>query len=146
LNFKAEVESSISQFGFKRSVPGAFNLGFIGSTCTALPGIPIPGGLPGGARGGGGLPRGACGGGGRPGGACGGAKGGACACATCGATGRASGSPFGIGGGGIETPPAPAAAAAAATSAAAVGGMDSSTTCSPRRNTCWMCRLRVSTV
>jgi hypothetical protein len=38
LNLKAEVESSISYFSFKRLVPGGFNLGLIGSTCTALPG------------------------------------------------------------------------------------------------------------
>jgi len=37
LNLKAEVDSSISHFSFKRLVPGGFNLGFIGSTCTALP-------------------------------------------------------------------------------------------------------------
>jgi len=30
LNLKAEVERSTSHFGFKRSVPGGFNLGFIG--------------------------------------------------------------------------------------------------------------------
>ena len=34
LNLKAEVESSVSHFSFKRFVPGGFNLGFIGSTCT----------------------------------------------------------------------------------------------------------------
>jgi len=38
LNLKAEVESSASQCSFKRLVPGGFNLGLIGSTCTALPG------------------------------------------------------------------------------------------------------------
>ena len=37
LNLKATLESSISHFSFKRLVPGTFNLGFIGSTCTALP-------------------------------------------------------------------------------------------------------------
>ena len=37
LNLKAEVESSISHFSFKRLVPGAFNTGLIGSTCAALP-------------------------------------------------------------------------------------------------------------
>jgi hypothetical protein len=36
-NLKAEVERSTSHFSFKRVVPGGFNLGFIGSTCTALP-------------------------------------------------------------------------------------------------------------
>jgi hypothetical protein len=36
-NLKAEVENSISQFSFKRSDPGAFNVGLIGSVCTALP-------------------------------------------------------------------------------------------------------------
>ena len=37
LILKAEVESSTSQFTFKRLVPGGFNVGLIGSTCTALP-------------------------------------------------------------------------------------------------------------
>ena len=37
LNLKAKVESSMSHFSFKRLVPGGFNLGLIGSTCTALP-------------------------------------------------------------------------------------------------------------
>ena len=37
LNLNAEVESSTSQFSSKRLVPGGFNLGFIGSTCTGLP-------------------------------------------------------------------------------------------------------------
>jgi hypothetical protein len=36
-NLKAEVESIVSHFSFKRLVPGSFNLGLIGSTCTALP-------------------------------------------------------------------------------------------------------------
>jgi hypothetical protein len=35
LNLKAEVESSISHFSFKSLVPGGFNSGFIGTTCTA---------------------------------------------------------------------------------------------------------------
>jgi hypothetical protein len=34
---KPNLESGLSYFRFKRSVPGAFNLDFIGSTCTALP-------------------------------------------------------------------------------------------------------------
>jgi len=34
---KAEVESSISCFGFQRLVPGDFNVVLMGSTCTALP-------------------------------------------------------------------------------------------------------------
>jgi hypothetical protein len=38
LNLRAKFESSMLQFSFKRLVPGGFNLGFIGSTCTALPG------------------------------------------------------------------------------------------------------------
>jgi len=38
LNLKAEVESIIYHFSFKRLVPGNSNLGLIGSTCTALPG------------------------------------------------------------------------------------------------------------
>jgi len=37
LKLKAEVESSMSHFSFKRLVPGGFNVGLIGSTCTALP-------------------------------------------------------------------------------------------------------------
>jgi len=37
LNLKAKVESGSSHFSFKRSVPGGFNVGLIGSTCTALP-------------------------------------------------------------------------------------------------------------
>jgi len=31
------VESNLSYFSFKRLIPGAFNVGWIGSTCTALP-------------------------------------------------------------------------------------------------------------
>jgi hypothetical protein len=38
LNLKAKFEGVSSYFGFKRSVPGAFNVGLKGSTCTALPG------------------------------------------------------------------------------------------------------------
>jgi hypothetical protein len=38
LNLKAKVESNISHFSFKGLVPGGFNMGFIGSTCTASPG------------------------------------------------------------------------------------------------------------
>jgi len=34
LNLKPEVNSSSSQSSFKRVVPGAFNVGFKGSTCT----------------------------------------------------------------------------------------------------------------
>jgi hypothetical protein len=37
LSLKAEVDTSTSQFSFKRLVQGGFNLGLIGSTCTALP-------------------------------------------------------------------------------------------------------------
>ena len=37
LNLKAEVQSSISQFSFKCSVLGGLKVGFIGSSCTALP-------------------------------------------------------------------------------------------------------------
>ena len=37
LKFKANIESGSSYFNFKSLVPGAFNMGFIGSTCTALP-------------------------------------------------------------------------------------------------------------
>jgi hypothetical protein len=35
---KAKLESSTSHYGFKRLIPGGFNMDFIGSTCTALPG------------------------------------------------------------------------------------------------------------
>jgi hypothetical protein len=35
LKFKANVESSVSCSSFKRLVTGAFNMGFMGSTCTA---------------------------------------------------------------------------------------------------------------
>ena len=34
---KAEVASSISHCSFTRLLPGAFNMGLIGSTCTSLP-------------------------------------------------------------------------------------------------------------
>jgi len=37
LNLKAKVESGSSYFSFRCLVPGAFNMGLIGSTCTALP-------------------------------------------------------------------------------------------------------------
>jgi hypothetical protein len=37
LILKAKVESNLSYFSFKRLGPGAFNVGLIGSTCTALP-------------------------------------------------------------------------------------------------------------
>ena len=37
LNLKAEVESTISHFSFKRLAPGGFNSGLIGSTCTGPP-------------------------------------------------------------------------------------------------------------
>ena len=36
LNLKAEFESIISHFSFKRLVPGGFNLGLIGSSCSGL--------------------------------------------------------------------------------------------------------------
>jgi hypothetical protein len=36
LNLKAKFEGVPSYSSFKRSVPGAFNMGLIGSTCTAL--------------------------------------------------------------------------------------------------------------
>jgi len=41
LNLKAKCESSSSYFSFKSLVPGAFNAGFIGSICTALPGADL---------------------------------------------------------------------------------------------------------
>jgi hypothetical protein len=34
---KANIESSSTHISFKRLVSGAFNVGLIGSTCTALP-------------------------------------------------------------------------------------------------------------
>jgi len=37
LNLKAMIEGSPSYFSLKRSVPGGFNVGFTGSTCTVLP-------------------------------------------------------------------------------------------------------------
>ena len=37
VDFKTEVEGSISQFSFKRLDAVSFNVGLIGSTCTALP-------------------------------------------------------------------------------------------------------------
>jgi len=37
LNLKAKVEGSLSHFSFKSLVLGGFNVGWIGSTCTALP-------------------------------------------------------------------------------------------------------------
>jgi hypothetical protein len=37
LNLLANFESGSPYFNFKRLVPGGFNMGFIGSTCTALP-------------------------------------------------------------------------------------------------------------
>jgi hypothetical protein len=36
LNLKVKFEGGSSYHGFKRVVPGGFNMGFIGSTCTAL--------------------------------------------------------------------------------------------------------------
>jgi hypothetical protein len=38
LNLKAKIESGLSYFTFKSLIPGAFNVGLIGSTCTDLPG------------------------------------------------------------------------------------------------------------
>jgi len=37
LNLKAKFKGRSSYYSFKRLVPGGFNLGFIGSTCTVLP-------------------------------------------------------------------------------------------------------------
>jgi len=37
LYLKGKLQSSSSYCSFKRLVPGAFNMGLIGSTCTALP-------------------------------------------------------------------------------------------------------------
>jgi len=39
LDLKANLKSSLPQFSFNRIVPGAFNLGFIGSTCTGSHGL-----------------------------------------------------------------------------------------------------------
>ena len=40
LDLKTNFESGSPHFSFKRLVPGGFNLGLIGSTCTALPMAP----------------------------------------------------------------------------------------------------------
>jgi len=40
LNLKHQFVSSSPYCSLKRSIPGAFNVGLIGSTCTALPGCP----------------------------------------------------------------------------------------------------------
>ena len=37
VNLKAKLESNLSYFSFRRLVPGAFNLVFMGWTCTTLP-------------------------------------------------------------------------------------------------------------
>ena len=37
LKLKANLESDFSNYSFKRLVPGAFNVGLIGSTCTTSP-------------------------------------------------------------------------------------------------------------
>jgi hypothetical protein len=37
LNLTAKFEGGSSYYPFKRLVPGAFNMDFIGETCTALP-------------------------------------------------------------------------------------------------------------
>jgi hypothetical protein len=37
MKLKVKLEGSLSHFSFKRLAPGPFNMGFIGSTCTALP-------------------------------------------------------------------------------------------------------------
>jgi hypothetical protein len=37
MNLKAKFENGPSYISFKRFVPGAFNVNFRGSTCTALP-------------------------------------------------------------------------------------------------------------
>ena len=44
LNLKATFESCLSYFSFKSLIPGAFNVGLIGSSCTALPWLtpPVP--------------------------------------------------------------------------------------------------------
>ena len=38
VEFESKFESDLKCFSFKRLVPGTFNTGLIGSTCTALPG------------------------------------------------------------------------------------------------------------
>ena len=40
----ARFEGGSSYFGLQHVVPGAFNVGLIGSICTALPSVPGPGG------------------------------------------------------------------------------------------------------
>jgi len=42
LKLKPRLECSLSQFSFKRLVPGAFNVGVMRSTCTALPSFAVP--------------------------------------------------------------------------------------------------------
>jgi hypothetical protein len=42
LELKAKFESSLTYYNFKRFIPGAFNMVFIDSTCTALPHNPYP--------------------------------------------------------------------------------------------------------
>jgi hypothetical protein len=37
VEFESKFESSLPYFSCKRLIPGGLNLGFIGSTCTALP-------------------------------------------------------------------------------------------------------------
>jgi len=37
VEIESKIESTSSYFSFKRLVPGGFNLGLIGSTCTAPP-------------------------------------------------------------------------------------------------------------
>jgi len=37
LKLKAKLETSLLYYSFKHLIPGGFNLGFTGSTCTALP-------------------------------------------------------------------------------------------------------------
>jgi hypothetical protein len=37
VGIKVKLESSLSNFSFRHLVPGAFNVGLIGSTCIAIP-------------------------------------------------------------------------------------------------------------
>ena len=41
-NLIAKFQSASLYYSFKRLVPGAFNMGLIGSTCTGLPGVSVP--------------------------------------------------------------------------------------------------------
>ena len=46
VELKAKLESGLPYFSFKSLIPGGFNVGLIGSTCTALPRLNIAIGNP----------------------------------------------------------------------------------------------------